>query len=215
MEIELGRLLLFLVVAIVLLAGLAIGGYLILRNMFLRSADRVTQQINRAIAQLADTALSTRAGAVSAAAARVASGRLTHLGAYAAATGVSEEAARAEFTRSIERVAKMMDSAVKLPVIGGVGLDAVLGLFPFAGDAASAAVSISLIAKSIRYGIPREIITKMLANVLLDVLLGAVPLLGDLADMWFKANQRNVALLKEYLGDEARNTIDAEVVSRT
>jgi hypothetical protein len=214
MEIELGRLLLFLLVAIVLLAGLAIGGYLILRNMFLRSADRVTQQINRAIAQLADTALSTRAGAVSAAAARVASGRLTHMGAYAAATGVSEEAARAEFTRSIERVAKMMDSAVKLPVIGGVGLDAVLGLFPFAGDAASAAVSISLIAKSIRYGIPREIITKMLANVLLDVLLGAVPLLGDLADMWFKANQRNVALLKEYLGDEARNTIDAEVVSR-
>jgi hypothetical protein len=215
MEIELGRLLLFIVIALVVLAGFAIAGYVILRNMFLRSADRVTEHINRALAQLANTAMSTRAGAVSAAAARVAAGRLTHLGAYAAAAGMSEEAARAEFTRSIERVAKMMDSAIKLPIVGGVGLDAMLGLFPFAGDAASAAVSISLIAKSLRYGIPREIITKMLANVLLDVLLGAVPLLGDLADMWFKANQRNVALLKEYLGDEARNTIDAEVVSRS
>jgi hypothetical protein len=215
MEIEFGRLLLFLVIAILVLGGVAIAGYVILRNMFLRSADRVTEHINRVLAQLADTAMTTRAGVVSAAAARVAAGRLTHLGAYAAAAGISEEAARAEFTRSIERVAKMMDSAIKLPVVGGVGLDAVLGLFPFAGDAASAAVSISLIAKSVRYGIPREIITKMLANVLLDVLLGAVPLLGDLADMWFKANQRNVALLKEYLGDEARNTIDAEVVSRT
>jgi hypothetical protein len=215
MEIELGRLLLFVLIAVVVLAAMAIAGYVLLRNMFLRSADRVSEHINRALAQLADKAMATRAGAVSAAAARVASGRLTHLGAYAAASGMTEEAAHAEFTRSIERVAKMMDAAIKLPVIGGVGLDAVLGLFPFAGDAASAAVSISLIAKSVRYGLPREIITKMLANVLLDVLLGAVPVLGDVADMWFKANQRNVALLKEYLGDEARNTIDAEVVSRS
>ena len=215
METEFGRLLLFLVFALLVLAGLAVAGFVILRNMFLRSADRMTEHINRALAQVADRAMATRAGAVSAAAARVASGRLTHLGAYAAAAGLTEEAARAEFTKSIERVAKMMDSAIKLPIVGGVGLDAILGLFPFAGDAASAAVSISLIAKSVRYGLPREIITKMLANVLLDVLLGAVPVLGDLADMWFKANQRNVALLKEYLGDEARNTIEAEVVSRS
>jgi hypothetical protein len=105
-----------------------------------------------------------------------------------------------------------MDSAIKLPIVGGVGLDALLGLVPVAGDAASAAVSISLIAKSMRYGLPREIITKMLANVLLDLLLGAIPLVGDLADMWFKANERNVALLKEYLGDEARATIEVEKV---
>ena len=101
-----------------------------------------------------------------------------------------------------------MDNAVRLPIIGGVGLDAVLGLVPVAGDLTSAAVSISLIARSLRYGVPHEIITKMLANVLVDLLIGAVPIVGDLGDMWFKANVRNVALLKEYLGDEARNTID-------
>jgi hypothetical protein len=69
-------------------------------------------------------------------------------------------------------------------------------------------VSVMLIARSLKYGIPREIIARMLANVLLDLLVGAIPIAGDLADIWFRANARNVALLREYLGDEARNTID-------
>ena len=55
---------------------------------------------------------------------------------------------------------------------------------------------------------PREIIARMLANVLVDMLVGAVPVVGDLADIWFRANQRNVTLLREYLGDEAREIID-------
>jgi hypothetical protein len=202
----------YLVVAIVIVAVIGVVGYVVLRRVFMRAADRMAHHIARALTQLANRALNQRFAAVSAAAARVATGHLTHLGAYAAAEGMSEEAARAQFTRSIERVAKVMDSAVKLPVIGGVGLDALLGLVPVAGDAASAAVSVSLIAKSVRYGIPREIITRMLANVLVDLLLGAVPIVGDLADMWFKANVRNVALLKEFLGDEAREVIDVETV---
>jgi Domain of unknown function (DUF4112) len=204
----------YLLVSLIAVAILGVVGYFVLRKLFMRAADRMARHIDRALSQFATVGLSGRAGGVSAAAARAAVGRLTHLGAYAAAEGLSEDAARAQFTRSIERVARLMDSAIKIPVIGRVGLDALLGLFPVAGDAASAAVSISLIARSVRYGIPREIITRMLANVLVDLLLGAVPLVGDLADMWFKANERNVALLKEYLGDEARNTIDAEVVSR-
>jgi hypothetical protein len=191
---------------------LGVVGYFVLRRLFMRAADRMAHHIGVAISQVADVALSGRAGQVSATAARVAMGHLTHLGAYAAAEGLSEDAARAQFTRSIERVSKVMDSAIRLPILGGVGLDALLGLVPVAGDAASAAVSISIIAKSLRYGIPREIITKMLANVLLDFLLGAVPLVGDVADMWFKANERNVALLKEHLGDEARDTIDVRAV---
>jgi Domain of unknown function (DUF4112) len=204
----------YLLVSLVVVTIIGVAGYLVLRTMFMRAADRMAHHIDRALSQFATVGMSGRAGQVSAAAARAAAGRFTHLGAYAAAEGVSEEAARRQFTRSIERVARLMDSAVKIPVIGRVGLDAILGLFPVAGDAASAAVSISLIARSVRYGIPREIVTRMLANVLVDLLLGAVPLIGDLADVWFKANERNVRLLKEYLGDEARNTIDAEVVSR-
>jgi hypothetical protein len=194
-------LLLTLLLVLVVLAALGSAAYFILRRVFLRAADRMAHHIAAALTEIANSPIGSR---VSETAVRVATGHLTNLGAYAAARGVSEEAARAEFTRSIERLARTMDSAIKLPIIGGVGLDALLGLVPFAGDATSAAISISLIARSVRYGVPREIITKMLANVLVDFLLGSVPLVGDLADMWFKANERNVALLREFLGDEAR-----------
>ena len=203
--------LLTLLVVMVALAGIGIGGYFILRRVFLRTADRMAHHIAAALSEIANSPIGTR---VSATAARVASGHLTNLGAYAAAQGISEEAARAQFSHSIERLANAMDSAVRLPIVGGVGLDSLLGLVPVAGDLTSAAVSISLIARSVRYGVPQEIITKMLANVLVDLLLGAVPVVGDLADMWFKANIRNVAMLKEYLGDEAR-TFTGVVVDRT
>jgi hypothetical protein len=203
----------YLAIALVVVAAGSLLGYILLRRIFLRAADRMSHHVALGLAQLTDAAaLDPRFAAASAAAARAVAGHLTNLGAYAASEGMSEEAARAELARTIERVSKMMDSAIKVPIIGGVGLDALLGLVPVAGDAASAAVSVSLIAKSIRYGIPREIITKMLANVLLDLILGAVPVVGDLADMWFKANLRNVALLKEYLGDEARTVIEVERV---
>lgn len=197
-----GDVLLTLLLAIVVLAGIGIAGYFILRRIFLRTADRMAHHIAAALSEIANSPIGTR---VSATAARVATGHLTNLGAYAAAQGISEDAARLQFTNSIERLANTMDSAIRLPIVGGVGLDSVLGLVPVAGDLTSAAVSISLIARSVRYGVPRELITKMLANVLVDLLLGAVPLVGDLADLWFKANVRNVALLKEYLGDEARS----------
>lgn len=194
-------LLLTVVLVVALVAGIGVAGYFILQRVFLRTADRMAHHIAATLTEIADSAIGTR---VSATAARVATGHLTNLAAYAAAQGISEEAARAQFTRSIERLARTMDSAIRLPIVGGVGLDALLGLVPVAGDLTSAGISISLIARSVRYGVPREIITKMLANVLVDLVLGAVPLVGDLADMWFKANERNVALLKEYLGDEAR-----------
>ena len=125
---------------------------------------------------------------------------LTRLEAYAAAQGVAPEAARAHFQRSIERLSRTMDSLIKLPIVGGVGLDSLFGLFPVVGDTVSAGVSVSLIFRSLRYGIPREIITKMLANVLVDLLLGSIPVVGDLADMWFKANDRNVELLRRVSG---------------
>ncbi|HYU79384.1 MAG TPA: DUF4112 domain-containing protein [Vicinamibacterales bacterium] len=203
----------FLLVGIGIVAATGVVSYFVLRRLFLRAADRIAHHIERALLQLATGSSGRRVGkAPSARQVRAATGRLTHLGAYAAAEGLSEEAARAEFARSIERVSRLMDSAIRLPILGGVGLDALLGLFPFAGDAISAAISLLLIHRSVRYGIPREIITKMLANVLVDLLVGAMPLLGDVADVWFKSNMRNLALLKEYLGDEAHEVIDAEVV---
>ena len=201
----------FLGVAVILLVAVAavgVTGYLVLRRLFDHASDRVANQMGRVLAQAANRAATTKVGQQTERAARAAAGRFTHFGEYAAAQGVSEDEARREFARSIERTARIMDSAVDLPLIGPVGLDALLGLFPVAGDTVAAAVSVSLIARSLKYGIPREIIAQMLGNVLFDLLMGAVPVVGDVADMWFRSNSRNVALLREYLETDARNTID-------
>jgi hypothetical protein len=195
-------------VGIAALTAAAIGTFFVLRPLFERTSHRMANDIGRVLAELSGRAVATPAGRRAGSATRVAAGRFTHLGAYAAAEGMSEEAARREFAESIERIGRIMDSAFRLPVIGPIGLDAALGLFPVAGDAISAAISLTLIARSLRYGVPREIIARMLANVLVDTLVGAVPLVGDLADIWFRANERNVNLLREYLGDEARDIID-------
>ena len=191
----------------VILGAAAVAGFFVLRRWFERSAGRVADDIGRALGELVESAAATPTGRRTTTTAK-ATGRFTNLGAYAAAEGISEDEARREFADSIERLARLMDGAVRIPGIGPVGLDAVLGLFPVAGDAISAIVSVSLIARSVRYGVPREIIARMLGNVLVDFLLGAVPVVGDVADVLFRANLRNVALLREYLGDESRNTID-------
>ena len=66
-----------------------------------------------------------------------------------------------------------MDSAITLPIIGRVGLDAVLDLIPVFGNFAGAAVSLTLIARTLQYGPPPSLVSKMLSNVLVDVILGA------------------------------------------
>jgi hypothetical protein len=200
--------LLGIVLALAVVAGVGVGSYVVLRRAFERASHRAADQMGRILAELSGRAAATPLGRRTGAAAQAAAGGFTNFAAYAAAEGVSEDAARREFAESIERIARIMDEAVELPIIGRVGLDAVLGLFPVAGDATSAAVSVLLIARSLKYGVPREIIARMLGNVLFDLLVGAIPVAGDLADIWFRANARNVALLREYLGDEARNTID-------
>ena len=92
-----------------------------------------------------------------------------------------------------------MDSAIRLPILGPIGLDAVIGLVPVVGDLVGTAVSLTLIARSLRYGPPAALVSKMLANVVVDLVLGSIPFVGVLADIWFKSNDRNAALMREFL----------------
>lgn len=200
--------LLILGTTLLVLGAVGVAVYFVLRRLFERASARIADHIGRVLAELTGRAATTRVGRSTGSAARTATGGFTHLGAYAAAEGISEDEARRQFVRSIERTARLMDAWVKLPVVGPVGLDALLGLVPVVGDTVAAAISISLIARSLKYGVPDDIIARMLGNVLFDLLLGAIPGVGDVADMWFRSNLRNLELLREYLGDEARNTID-------
>jgi hypothetical protein len=99
------------------------------------------------------------------------------------------------------RLAWLMDRAFVIPGTNvRVGLDALLGLLPIGGDVATGLVQTGLVLIALgRYRVPRAVAARMMGNVLLDVGVGAIPLLGDLFDVAFKANTRNLQLLSPYL----------------
>ena len=79
-----------------------------------------------------------------------------------------------------------------------------LGLIPGVGDAVTAVPAIYLIHRAERLGAPGHLLARMVVNLIADTLLGAVPLLGDVFDVGFKANRRNVALLRRHLEESER-----------
>lgn len=100
----------------------------------------------------------------------------------------------------VRRFARLLDSALRIPGTGiRFGLDAVIGLVPGLGDAAGAALSAYVVLLAARAGAPSTVILRMLGNVAIDAVAGAVPLLGDLFDIGWKANTRNVELLDRWL----------------
>ena len=95
-------------------------------------------------------------------------------------------------------IAKMLDTAIRIPGTGiRFGLDAILGIVPGLGDTAGAIFSGYLILLGSRMGLPREVITRMVANVAVDTIVGGIPVLGDLFDVAWKSNTRNLKLLEQ------------------
>lgn len=92
---------------------------------------------------------------------------------------------------------RLLDTAAKVPGTGiRFGADAVLGLIPGLGDVAGAVLAGYLVLLAQRLGAPRSVVLRMLGNVAVDTLGGTVPLVGDLFDVAFKSNTRNLALLE-------------------
>jgi Domain of unknown function (DUF4112) len=176
----LDNLLLWLTVAFVIVAVLSAAGFFVARWLFIRTAERVS------------TSLEQRVGGAAAQ-------TLSRLAAYAKATGVDLDEADRRFGLYIDRFARLMDSAITLPVLGPVGLDAAISVVPVLGDVVGGVLSLTLVARSLRYGPPATLVSKMLANVLTDVIIGAIPVFGVLGDIWFRANDRNAALMRAYL----------------
>ncbi|HWZ87575.1 MAG TPA: DUF4112 domain-containing protein [Polyangiaceae bacterium] len=95
---------------------------------------------------------------------------------------------------------RLLDDAVFIPGTRiGVGLDAVLGfLLPTLGDAATGVASLALLVLGFQMRVPKVVLLRMMFNILLDTLLGAVPIAGDLFDLFWRSNRRNLALLQRY-----------------
>lgn len=122
-------------------------------------------------------------------------------------TAVSDTLAR------LDTLARVMDSAFTIPGTGIVlGFDALLGLVPVIGDAISSAISGYIIWEARRLGAPRLLIVRMATNTAIDTVVGAIPIVGDAFDVAYKANHKNVALLRRHIerhGTGGSQTIDA------
>jgi len=101
----------------------------------------------------------------------------------------------------LDRVAWALDSVIPLPGGFKLGLDGLVGLIPVVGDGATALLSSYVIGEGVRIGAPKTVILKMIANLFIDTLLGAIPIVGDIFDIANRANHKNVGLLQEYLDD--------------
>jgi hypothetical protein len=115
------------------------------------------------------------------------------------AVGAALRTDREKATKELELLAHVMDNAFEVPGVGlRFGFDAILGLIPGVGDAGTSLVSAYVIHRAHRLGVGRATLARMAANVALDFIVGAVPFAGDLFDFYWKANRRNVELLRKH-----------------
>ncbi len=100
----------------------------------------------------------------------------------------------------LDRMAWILDDSIALPGTNRrFGLDPLLGLIPGAGDIIGALLSLWLVVEAARLGAPSHLLTRMLGNVLIESIVGIVPLVGDLFDFFWKANSRNRDMLSNYI----------------
>ena len=104
---------------------------------------------------------------------------------------------------ALRQTARLLDSAFEVPGTSyRIGLDPILGLVPGIGDLVSPLFTIGILWQGRDLGIPKVVQVRMLGNVLLDAVVGAVPVAGDLFDFAWKANEKNLALLEFHAVEE-------------
>jgi Domain of unknown function (DUF4112) len=130
---------------------------------------------------------------------------------YDAATGTLRESAAqgprsdAERFRRLDRLATLLDTALVIPGTRiRFGADALIGLVPAIGDAITTALSAYIVYEAHRLGAPTRLLARMIGNVALDTAITAVPVAGNVADVFFRANRMNIRLLREWMEREGR-----------
>ena len=96
-------------------------------------------------------------------------------------------------------IALLMDNLVRIPGTQfRVGIDPLIGLIPGIGDTGAALVSAMALIQAARQGVPKIVLARMSVNILLNELIGIVPLVGDAFSFWFKSNARNHELIRKH-----------------
>ncbi|MDJ0569135.1 MAG: DUF4112 domain-containing protein [Pleurocapsa sp. MO_192.B19] len=100
----------------------------------------------------------------------------------------------------LRRISRLLDNAIPIPGTKfRFGLDPILGLLPGGGDTVTGGISAYIVVEAARMGLPREVLYKMVGNILLDSFAGTIPVLGDIFDVGWKSNVKNIELLEKHL----------------
>lgn len=104
--------------------------------------------------------------------------------------------------KRLQRLAWLWDSAFGIPGTRiRLGLDPLVGLVPGLGDALGAVVSAYIVLEAARFDVPGSMLLRMLVNIAIDTLLGTVPVIGDVFDIAWRSNLKNVALIEHHVAD--------------
>ncbi len=104
----------------------------------------------------------------------------------------------------LQRVADLLDAAISVPGTPiQIGIDGLIGLIPGIGDSITLPVELWIVYRASKLGLPKRLLARMLLNVGIDFVCGLVPLFGDIFDIAWKANRRNVTLVRTYLGSRS------------
>jgi hypothetical protein len=118
-------------------------------------------------------------------------------------TASSRTASRREIVERLDRLATLLDTVLVIPGTNiRFGADAIVGLVPGIGDVLTTGLSAYIVYEAHRLGAPQHVIMRMIANVAFDSVITAVPVAGSVADVFFRANRRNMRLLREWLERE-------------
>ena len=110
---------------------------------------------------------------------------------------------RRERLDRLDSLSRLLDIAFTVPGTNiRFGTEAIMRLVPGIGDAAASALSCLILYEAHRLGVPRRVMIRMAGNVAIEAAAGAVPVIGDLFDVAFRANRRNVRILREHFGLE-------------
>ncbi|MBS0017951.1 MAG: DUF4112 domain-containing protein [Arthrospira sp. SH-MAG29] len=104
--------------------------------------------------------------------------------------------------RELRQFSNFLDRAIRIPGTSqGIGLDPLIGLIPGGGDLLGAVLAGYIVFRSFQLGLPKKLLLIMTYNIVIDTVLGTVPIFGDLFDVLWKANVKNVDILESYLMD--------------
>lgn len=112
---------------------------------------------------------------------------------------------RAERVARLDKLATVLDVAFRIPFTKfRFGVDGLIGLAPGLGDVITTGLSLWIVHEAYQLGVPKRLLLRMLGNVAIDGMIGAVPVAGDVFDVLWRANRRNVRILREHLEREER-----------